>query len=84
MLDELISFVPCLRSCLTELNLSSMKMGEGENEKYYLQTLIRKSCGVSIMREEKPPRSLRTARSHVHSIAYGSSGVPVLLNTLPL
>lgn len=83
MLDELISFVPCLRSCLTELNLSSMKMGEGENEKYYLQTL-RKSCGVSIMREGKPPRSLRTARSHVHSIAYGSSDVPVLLNTLPL
>lgn len=53
MLDELISFVPCLRSCLTELNLSSMIKGKGENGKYYLQTIITKSCDVSVMREGK-------------------------------
>lgn len=68
MLDELISFVQCLRSCLTELNLSSMKKGEGENEKYYFQTIITKSCDVSLMREgEKPLGSHRTARSSVCS-----------------
>lgn len=66
MLDELISFVQCLRSCRTELNLSSMKKGEEENEKYYLQTIITKSCGVSVMREgEKLLGSRRTARSSI-------------------
>lgn len=76
MLDEFISFVQCLRSCLTELNLSSMKKGEGENEKYCLHTIITKSWGVSVMREGgKPLGSPRTARSSVHSTGYGSSGV---------
>lgn len=68
MLDELISFVQCRRSCLTELNLSSMKKGEGESEKYYFQAIITKSCGVSVMREGgKPLGSHRTARSSVCS-----------------
>jgi len=73
MLDELISFVPCLRSCLTELNLSSVIKGKGENEKYYLQTIITKSCDVSVMREGKHLGSPKTARSSVHSTGYSSS-----------
>lgn len=78
MLDELISFVQRLRSCLTELNLSSMKKGEGENEKYYLQAIITKSWGVPVTREGgKPLGSPRTTRTSVHSTGYGSSGVLV-------
>lgn len=58
MLNELISFVWFLRSCLTELNLSSVEKGQGvcgvggeeENKKYELLAIITKSC-VFIMRE---------------------------------